>query len=325
MKGWFEFESSVVLLVSGKDARRYLNARLTNDIKSVAVGQSVWAAQLNAQGRTEGYFLIACLKEDRFSSQFLLACPGGDPEGVLTAFRRYIVADRVDIQDLSEDAKVTFLFCDPEDLPADFSALGDLQFSQFVSLNALDPGQESDATTIYGVKTKQRVTSGYELIALSPSAQLSVRSSLASCALESWSQRQFDLFRMKAGIPIFGQELTDQHLFLEARLMEAVSFKKGCYVGQEVVERVDSQGALPRTLGRFVSLEPFEVAVGQPLFLDSELKTTVGEILSWVKDPETNAALGFASVRSKYLTGSSAGPLALFLPGGRCKFSSFSG
>ena len=70
---WIHLEDAVVLRVSGKDARRYLNNRLSNDLRSAKPGDVVRAAALTPQGRVEGLFSVFIENEE----VFLLVCVGG--------------------------------------------------------------------------------------------------------------------------------------------------------------------------------------------------------------------------------------------------------
>lgn len=98
----------------------------------------------------------------------------------------------------------------------------------------------------------------------------------------------FDFLRIEAGLPRFGHELTQEYIPLEANLWEDVSFKKGCYIGQEIIARMESRGKLAK---RLVKLK-----AGSPLAVGSEITTggkTVGSITSAAIGPQGGIALGY--------------------------------
>jgi folate-binding Fe-S cluster repair protein YgfZ len=100
MDCFFTIPSAIILEVSGLDAPRYLNARLTNDIKKLLKpDRALVAAALTPQGRTQGLFLVS----GDVGSKVLLACDGGLKEEVVEAFKKYIVADRVQVVDKSQE------------------------------------------------------------------------------------------------------------------------------------------------------------------------------------------------------------------------------
>jgi aminomethyltransferase len=71
---------------------------------------------------------------------------------------------------------------------------------------------------------------------------------VAAAAQPQWTEDEFRVWRLERGIPRYGDDITEANLVQETRLMEAVSFSKGCYLGQEIVERVRSRGHVNRLL-----------------------------------------------------------------------------
>ena len=98
---YFQVTDAIILSVSGRDARRYLNSRLTNNIKTLADGEVVSAGLLTPQGKTKAVFQVLSLGQD----QFFLICDGGDRAKVMAATRQFIVADRVVVEDQSDNLK----------------------------------------------------------------------------------------------------------------------------------------------------------------------------------------------------------------------------
>jgi len=99
---WIVLSDAICFRVSGKDSRRYLHNRLSQDIRALMPGQSARAVALSAQGRVEGVFSVWCEGEGRF----LLVCDGGDPRVVGSALKRFIVADRVVCDDISSQVSL---------------------------------------------------------------------------------------------------------------------------------------------------------------------------------------------------------------------------
>ena len=226
---WFRLSSPIVLDVTGRDAARYLHARLSNDIRALGVEQSCNAAALTAQGRTEAYLTVLRLGPERF------ICYGRAPERsvALAAIKRFIVADRVTIQDISDTAAVIHFQTMREALRA-------ISGDSATASSVVRVGEGA-----YVIAQPRVGDSGGDLLLLNPASF--ALTPLLDPALEL-SASSADLLRVKAGIPSFPEELNPDNLFLEAGLLGALSFNKGCYVGQEVNERVDSRGRLPRSL-----------------------------------------------------------------------------
>ena len=100
MANYYLYPEAIIIKVSGKDAGRYLQARLSNDINKLSEGESCLAACLTPQGKTEALFTVY-----KAAEEYLLFCSGGDPETVKAGLARFIVADRVDLEFLSPESK----------------------------------------------------------------------------------------------------------------------------------------------------------------------------------------------------------------------------
>jgi aminomethyltransferase len=98
----------------------------------------------------------------------------------------------------------------------------------------------------------------------------------------------FDFLRIEAGLPRYGRELTNDYIPLEADLWDDVSFKKGCYTGQEIIARMESRGKLAKKL---VKLQPAaSVQAGEPLTANGK---NAGVITSVAVGPAGPIALGY--------------------------------
>jgi folate-binding protein YgfZ len=208
---------AIIMRVTGKDSRRYLNARLSNDIKILNIGDICYAAALSPQGKTEGYFSILCQSNE----EFLVCCDGGDREEVIKAFKRYLVADRVVVDEIGITHALVSIFSNQE-------------------ISALTNG-------LIFFQSKRSKANTYDVIV--PLDQLeSIRQRLTAAGSQELPESEFRLQALKACIPSFPAELGQDIIFSASGLDYAVSFKKGCYVGQEVIEKIDAYGRVPYLL-----------------------------------------------------------------------------
>lgn len=236
---------AIILRVTGKDSRRYLNARLSNDIKILQPGGSAFAAALSPHGKTEGYFAILCISNE----EFILTCDGGEKDEVIKAFRRYLVADRVEVTDLSSDRALASVFSD-----------------------TVVPWLTNEGITIPSKRSKQK---SYDIIILNEKI-VELKSRFSTAGAIELELNDFRLLAVKAGLPSFPEELNQDIIFSASGLDFAVSFKKGCYVGQEVIEKIDAYGRVPyllkavSTAGRIDQIEDVKLD-GQPLTKDKIL------------------------------------------------------
>jgi aminomethyltransferase len=111
---------------------------------------------------------------------------------------------------------------------------------------------------------------------------------LEQTSLVPAGEEAFDLLRIEAGLPRFNHELTQDYIPLEAGLWDDVSFTKGCYIGQEIIARMESRGKLAKRLARLGSDGPVE----QGAKITAADKN-VGTITSAAQGPQGPLALGY--------------------------------
>jgi folate-binding protein YgfZ len=265
---WFLIDSAITFRVSGKDSTRYLHNRLSNDIRSLGVGDSCLAAALSAQGRVEGLFSVSRLGE----SEFLLSSDGGDATKLSEILRRFVVADRVTFEDISEDLAVIHVAVSRDDLYPKLKDLG------VVPLSIMD---------------RARVSSfGVDIV-----INISDAGIFQQSFGEPLSKSSYEHLRWEFGIPVYPAEVNDSGMLLEYGLRNAVSFTKGCYVGQEVVERSDAIGKLPRQIARIRLTGSDSLSGGESVItLSGE---ALGKVVSVIPAPEQKGLLLFALLKSE--------------------------
>jgi aminomethyltransferase len=112
------------------------------------------------------------------------------------------------------------------------------------------------------------------------------------------SSEDVRIVRLENGIPRYGEDISERYLVQETQLLRAVNFNKGCYLGQEIVERVRSQGKVHRLLS------PIRVSGVVPLAPGTKLmagEAAGGEVTSSVYSPGLKEVVGLAYVRSEVL------------------------
>lgn len=292
------------LCLVGADRARFLHGQVTNDVKKLRPGEGCYAAITTAKGKMESDLNIFCLAEE-----LLLDFEPGLAEKISRRLEKYIVADDVQIVDAAPhygllsvqgpaaEKIVRRLDLFPE-IPA--ARLGSVKVSDgtlgeiyLVNNPRLSQTKQAASTTPAG-----QTIDGFDLFV--PHNSLgAVADKLIAAAKESGGRAAgwtaFETARIEAGIPRYGTDMNETNLPLECGIENrAVVYNKGCYIGQEVINRVHSFGHVTKELRglRLSGDLPILPANGAKLF---DAGKEAGYVTSAVKSPalDQNIALGY--------------------------------
>ncbi len=289
--GLVDRSDRVRLEISGPDRAKFLHNLTTNDIKRLAIGRGCEAFVTSPQGKTIGYLIL--LTAD--NTIIARADPGGDALA-LPHFRKYGVFDAVSIDDRSPSTFELHLF-GPQAIELAQRAAGRLPEEEYAHVVA-----EIGGNLVRLVRESPALGTGLTVIGEKPAAR-PVKESLLEhgrdLGLIEVDGAGFDVFRIEAGTPVFGKEITEKNLPQEfGRDDRAINFVKGCYLGQETVARIDALGHVNQLLKGVLlkSGSPCPEA-GSPLEQDGK---RVGVITSAVFSPLRNAAIGLGLIRTTH-------------------------
>ena len=233
------------IAVSGRDRASYLQGLLTNDIQALTPGSGCYAAWLTPQGRmtTDMHVLES-------GDMILLDVPGAQRESVLQRLEQFLFSEDVQLGDLT--GALTAVAVHGPDAPAV------LERSGVTGGSGMAPPVSAADLAGWPQYRNARVEFGGSAVVLARIDQLGVpgyvlyadaaREADLAAALERAGARPVGdaavaVARVEAGYPIFGAELGDDIIPLEAGIEDrAISLSKGCYVGQEVIIRVLHRG-----------------------------------------------------------------------------------
>ena len=263
--------------VTGRDRVRWLNGMVTNKIRDLAAGQGVYAFLLTPQGHILGD-LYAYNRGESIS----LDTDQSQAEKIFATLKRYIIMDDVQIANVSEELTALGIAG-----PKAREVLGNCGFAvpevhllqiQSVSWRGIE------CSLVCGERGNWEIW-----VAASSVRQLwdaLVGAGATPVGFEALEQE-----RIEAGIPVYGADIRDRDLPQETDQIRALNFNKGCYIGQEIVERIRSRGAVHRKFSGF--LVDGDAAVGSKIWSDGK---EVGEITSVAALPVSDGkrlALGY--------------------------------
>ncbi|MGE0755477.1 MAG: folate-binding protein YgfZ [Pirellulaceae bacterium] len=270
--------------LGGKDRARLLHGLCTNDIKRLVPGQGCEAFLTDPQGHTVGYIDVFC----RTDELCVDSTAGAGPE-IIRMLDRYVVREDVRFTDCSEMG--------PELLVAGPAAPGALQRLLGVELDAAWGSHRDVMLADRRVSIRRTTYAGPHCFQIS--AEAAVREQLAadleSLGVVRCSAATLDVLRIEQATPVFGQDVTADNLPQEVdRDEQAISFTKGCYIGQETVARIDSLGHVNRILRRLRFTGQEVPPPGGEILRDGKM---VARVTSACRSPRFQGPVALAYVR----------------------------
>lgn len=231
---WVDCTNRGLIRMTGEDRARLLHALATNHIQQLQPGQGCYAFFLNAQGRILADANILC-----FDDALLVDTEPETRERLWNHLDQYIIADDVTLEDVTATAAATL---------SSISIEGPRSREAFGADGARLPETEGYWCEIGGglIAARLSLTGGEGWRVFGPPA--SVEAFAAKSGLVQADEEAVRTVRLELGHPRYGEEISERFLVQETGQMRAMHFSKGCYLGQEIVERVRSRGQVHRHL-----------------------------------------------------------------------------
>ncbi len=291
--GWLDLADRAVLSITGADGAEWLQGMLSNDVKALGAGDGVPAAVLNIQGK-----VLADVRVFRTDDAFLLDLSEPLVPGVLEHLDRYLIADEVEISDLS--GALAMLSIQGPQAETALSALLDAGSLPAKNLSHGDFAIAGDRVRV--ARATHTGEPGFDLVV--PRRRLPAMAALPAARNIPWiGLHARETLRIEAGIPQYGIDMDADTLLLETGLDDAVSFTKGCYLGQETVERIHSRGHVNR---RLVGLKAAGDVVPDPSDPVLDDDRNIGRVTSAVASPRSQCPIALGYVHRDYLEPGSA-------------------
>lgn len=289
--GLLDFSYRGRICVLGPDRVRFLHGQVTNDIKALEVEQGCYAALISAKGK-----MVTDLNIYRLEEELLLDFEPGLTARVLERLEKFIIADDVQLADASGDYGLITV-----------QGPRALELMRAVGMAPALPKEPRTVARLddpllgelYVADNARLGTCGFDWYV--PAGTLDICADRLHAAAESLGARwcgwqAFETARIEAGIPRFHADMDETNLAPETGIEErAISYTKGCYIGQEVISRIRAYGQVTRALRGLVLADdlPALPIKGDVLLKDGK---EVGHITSTVRSPtfHANLALGYA-------------------------------
>ena len=229
---WGDFSARGRLRATGEDRIRLLHGISSNDIESLSPGEGVYAFFLNAQGRilADSHIFVA-------ADHALLDCEPGVGPSLLEHIESYVIMDDVSLQPVAGETAL-------------LAVAGPQAGKAVAAVSARLPDKDlsfaaTDGLIVYRVPLGD--VPSYR-IAVASDRKRAVIAALEAGGASAASENAWEAHRVQSGVPRFGVDFGPENIPHETQQLQAVSFTKGCYTGQEIVERVRSRGRVQRLL-----------------------------------------------------------------------------
>ena len=279
---WLDVSGRGKIRVSGPDRARLLHAMTTNHIQQLTPGAGCYAFLLTAQGRILADVNVLCQADSLLLDT--------EPETLLKLLEhldKFIIADDVRLDDLTPALATIALEgpASPEILRA-------------AAVPAPETSYGSSAEWGSSLVARLSITGGPGFFIIVPAEKKEeLTRKIESAGAVAASADAFRLVRLEHGKPRYGEDISERYLIQETNQMHALHSRKGCYLGQEVVERVRSRGLIHRVL-KSLEIEGLTApARGTKLQASG---APVGEVTSAAYSPALGKVVALAYVLLKY-------------------------
>lgn len=271
--------------VTGSDRVRWLNGMVTNSVQELTPGKGAYNFFLNAQGRIQGDGYIFASPD-----AILIETTRQQIATLIPYLDHYIIMDDVELTDITATRHgITLIGPQASALLAKLGLATD-QLAELESTTL-----PWSMTTITVIHTYSPLVPRFELWADTSADAKTLLQTLQGAGAISSETAALEALRIIEGTPLYGVDIRDRDLPQETNQTRALHFAKGCYLGQEIVERIRSRGNVHRTFAAF-RLEGSIPASGTSLESNGK---AIGELTSVVsltdkQDQPVNLALGYA-------------------------------
>jgi len=287
--GLIDLSSRGRILVSGSEAVMFLNGLITNDIKTLALNSWMPAAFANVQGR-----LLAAVRIVHRDDGFLIDTESATRETVITLLDRFTLAGDFRLKDLTDE---TAMFSvqgrrAPEIISRVFG-----EEAASVERQKIVNAKFGDASVTV-IRATHTAEDGFDLFTDAYNGA-KLLDGLTAAGAVCISNDTFETLRIEAGVPLYGIDMDENNVVTETNLDDAVSFTKGCYLGQEIIVRIKHRGHVAKKLSAVV-LEDSTPVPRNSKIISSEGKE-IGRITSSTFSPRLDRPIALGYLKYDYL------------------------
>ena len=275
--------------VSGSEATMFLNGLITNDVKNLAQNRWMPAVFPTVQGR-----LIGAVRVIRGSEPaFLIDTETASHEAVLKTISKFTLAGDFKVADVTTETAL--LTVQGQGAAEILQKVFDEPVSDLPQNGVVESAWQNVPVTI--IRASHTGEDGFDIV-IDSSQKAELRQALEAASAQPIGEDTFEILRVEAGIARFGQDMDETNVVPETNLDDAVSYTKGCYVGQEIIVRIKHRGHPAKKLTRLRFETDQQIEAGA--VIRSTENQEIGRVTSAVISPK-RGSIGLGYVRYEYL------------------------
>ncbi len=285
----------------GPDALDLLHRLTTNSIIDIPDGSTRRTILTNEKGRIVDVFWV--LK--RSDEELLLVTDSTDPSSMRDWIDRFTIIEDAELIDASDFLTRRYVI-GPNASDALSEAFPELDFPD-CSAGDLHGMDVVEGGVVLFLRTDAAGAESWLVMVGSPAIS-EINARFEKVGMEFTSNELFDHIRISNKVPIAGFDLTEDVNPLEAGLLDLIDFEKGCYIGQEVIARLDTYDKVQRSLVGFSQTDHVNdvkrIEIGDDILSDNDGRR-IGWVTSVASEPRTNELIGLAYIRKTHARGGS--------------------
>ena len=279
------------LTVSGKDHLKLLQGMLTNDVVKLETGSGNHAAALTVKGR-----MLADMRTFKMEDKVLIDLDPGLEETLAGHLNKFKLSYRAEITNSTETYN-HFHICGPES-----SSIVESMFGPSVSGLAEYGFIKADynGSEILVIKLNRTGETGFDILTAADDGESFLSGVLEQFGpgeLKPFGSAAFESLRIEAGIPLFGTDMDDSTIPIEAELWDALDFEKGCYIGQEVIARIKWRGRVNWHLVGFMIPDNSGAGAGTKIYNEEK---EIGRITSATFSYTIGSSIALGYIRREF-------------------------
>ena len=292
--GLIDLSSRGRITVGGLEAVQFLNGLITNDMKTLLEETWMPAAFPNVQGRLVASVRIMRLKdiagEKGAGPNYLVDTEAASHQSVLKILQRFTLAGDFRVNDVTgEMAQFSVQGRKADEVIQ--SVLGDAVTNLSERGAAETSWGGTQVTVVHAMHTSAK---GFDLIVRRADASR-LRQALVDAGATPVGESVYEVLRIEAAVPRYGLDMDESNVVTETNLDDAVSYTKGCYIGQEIIARIKYRGHVAKKLTGLIFAEKVEATSGD--VIKSPDDKDIGRITSATYSPQLKRTIALGYVK----------------------------